>query len=37
VREDLAEWDSEYLEVILKKLDSREKQMILQVIDEMDG
>ena len=33
LREDLAEWDSEYLEVILKKLDSREKQMILQVMD----
>jgi hypothetical protein len=35
LREDLAEWDSEYLEVILKKLDSREKQMILQVMDDV--
>jgi len=32
LREDSMEWDSEYLELILKKLDSREKQMILQVM-----
>jgi len=32
LREDSMEWDSEYLELILKKLDSREKQMILQVV-----